>query len=352
MNRQILHGDVLEKLAEIESESINVVITSPPYWGLRDYGVDGQLGLEKDFRDYLGKLSDMMVQVRRILKKDGTCWVNLGDTYSTNSKNYVQEKSRIGIPQRFYIDCIDDGWIARNDAVWYKSNSMPASVTDRFSNKFEPVYFFAKNQRYYFNLDEIREEPVIKTKPPKIKHSSLEHSQSSLFESDVVTLGNSKALKSNKQDNVLGADGKPKGNYAGFNERYREQQKRKSVNTPQPNSQQTISLRHSGIYDVETGEPINHPNGKNPGDVFFINPHPFPEAHFATFPVELPKRILRCACPKDGIVLDPFFGSGTTGVAAEELGLRWVGIELSEEYIEIANRRLEKYKNKSLVSFT
>ena len=148
MNRTILRGDVLEKLVEINDSSIDCIISSPPYWGLRDYGVSGQLGLEPDFRDYLSTMNDIMIQLKRVLKNTGTCWINLGDTYNSSGSssdhprhwdgreknidggikqttNSLQTKSRMGIPERFYINCIDDGWIARNHIPWYKSNSMP-----------------------------------------------------------------------------------------------------------------------------------------------------------------------------------------------------------------------------------
>ncbi|MCH8915698.1 MAG: site-specific DNA-methyltransferase [Thaumarchaeota archaeon] len=152
----------MDKLPEIPDESIDCIISSPPYWGLRDYGVEGQLGLEPDFRDYLKIMGKIMDQLKRVLKSTGSCWINLGDTYAggkahsdwngctaefigrtketeqyfvAQSKNHLQAKSRYGIPERFYIQCIDSGWIARNHIPWYKSNSMPSSVKDRFTNK-------------------------------------------------------------------------------------------------------------------------------------------------------------------------------------------------------------------------
>ena len=190
-NRTILIGDVLEKLKEIPDESFDVEISSPPYWGLRDYGVEGQWGLEKDFREYLNKLDQLMVELKRVLKKTGTCWINLGDTYngtgdhsdmlnfgkqnSTHGVDHlrleghldktIQRKSRHGIPERFYINCIDNGWISRNHIPWYKSNAMPSSIKDRFTNKWESIFFFAKNQKYYFNLDAVREKPLTESKP-------------------------------------------------------------------------------------------------------------------------------------------------------------------------------------------
>ena len=237
MNRQIFQGDVLEQLAQFPDGSIDCIISSPPYWGLRDYGTgkwvggdpkcdhsairhktreeqgglskvqsrnqgslgnenkwtsdkcptcgaireDNQLGLEPDFHNYLNKMQTIMDELKRILKNTGTCWINLGDTYGGGvphsdwekvekrfqSKSMRERKfqvnqpkpmpkSRIGIPERFYINCIDGGWIARNHIIWTKNNSMPSSVKDRFTNKWESVFFFAKNRKYYFDLDAVR----------------------------------------------------------------------------------------------------------------------------------------------------------------------------------------------------
>src|SRR3990167_6622627 len=192
-NRTILQGDVLEKTKEIPDESIDCIISSPPYWGLRDYGVEGQWGLEPDFRDYLVKMRNLMFELKRVLKKTGSCWINLGDCYSSSpvgrfngggsefegrdmsgiessgkldkTKSGIESKSLFGIPQRFFTQCIDDGWIARNYNIWYKENAMPSSVKDRFTNKYEAVMFFAKAQKYYFNLNAVREKPKTETKP-------------------------------------------------------------------------------------------------------------------------------------------------------------------------------------------
>lgn len=363
MNRNILYGDVLDKLKEIPDGIIDCIISSPPYWGLRDYGVDGQLGLESDFKDYLKKMSDIMVQLKRVLKSTGTCWINLGDCYGSHRSNEdslstiakvggKQEqdplkgytKSRIGIPERFYINCIDDGWIARNHIPWYKSNSMPSSVKDRFSNKWESIFFFAKNQKYYFNLDAVREKTITESKPFNVR---VRDSKRGLVQ-EKLTGGMSEEEDKNynksgelKQDNTKGADGKPIPTYEGFNVRWNNKAQ----------DQFTKRLLEARAEGGDHDSCMNNPKGKNPGDVFFINPRPFAEAHFATFPVDLPLKILKCACPPDGIVLDPFFGAGTVGVAAEQLGLQWIGIELNKEYITIARNRLAKYKNNSIASF-
>ena len=348
MNRVIFQGDVLEKLAEMDKASIDCIISSPPYWGLRDYGISGQLGLEPDFRDYLKTMNDIMVQLKRVLKNTGTCWINLGDTYNSSGSssdhprhwdgreknidggikqttNSLQTKSRMGIPERFYINCIDDGWIARNHIPWYKANSMPSSVKDRFTNKWESIFFFAKQQKYYFDLDSVREKTSTESKPFNVRvRDSPKGKYGSLFSAtkEEITNHNSKGERKTLQ--------------SGYNN----------------STSQSVNKKHSGNYDMETGECLNNPKGKNPGDVFFINPKPFPEAHFATFPVDLPTKILKCACPKDGIVLDPFLGSGTVGIAAEQLGLKWCGIELNEEYITLARKRLDPFRNDSLEMFT
>ena len=170
MNK-IIHGDSLEILKTLADDSIDCVITSPPYWGLRDYGTDGQLGLELHFNEYIDKLIAIFDEVKRVLKKEGTCWVNLGDTYLGNKKGktdakvsdylketttrlhkkaVIQEKCLCQIPSRFAIAMTDRGWILRNEVVWHKSNAMPSSVKDRFTVDFEKVFFFVKNKKYYF----------------------------------------------------------------------------------------------------------------------------------------------------------------------------------------------------------
>lgn len=273
MNRKILVGDVLARIKDIPDKSIDCVITSPPYFGLRSYDVNGQWGLEQDFQQYLDKLGRVMDELKRVLKDTGTVWINLDDTYT--------DKSRMGIPERFYINCIDNGWLARNNIVWAKNNAMPEAVKDRFTNRYESIFFFAKQKNYYFNLDAVREKPITSTKT--------------------------------KRDEFKGKASK------------------KFLQQWQKNED---SIHKTNAYN---------PKGKNPGDIFQINTTPYPEAHFATFPEALPTKILKCACKPGDIVLDPFFGSGTTGVAAEKLGIRWIGIELNKEYVMLAEKRLHPY---------
>ena len=372
MNRIILIGDVLEKIKQIESKSVNIVISSPPYWGLRDYSVEGQWGLEPHFKEFLQKLHELMRETRRILKDDGTCWINLGDTYASkpigkfNGTRFsrrdttghktsglidkrnagVKEKSRVGVPERFYINCIDDGWLARNHIPWIKENSMPQSIQDRFTNKWESVFFFAKHPKYYFNLDAVRERPNwFDAKKPRVKDRT---GQTTLTDSKYHKKSNAGRLgvyrdKNRKQDVTLAGNGKPNNTYKGFNERWLEQQASGKYGKDESNRARVVAFQNSSKG--------GNPKGKNPGDVFKINPRPFPEAHFATFPIDLPLKILKVACPPNGTVLDPFFGAGTVGVAAEKLGLNWIGIELKKEYTKMALKRLLPFKNRKIIEF-
>lgn len=347
MNRQILQGDVLEKLKEIPDETFDCIISSYPYYRVRDYGVEGQIGLEDTVFQYMEVIGKVTKELKRVLKKTGTCWINLGDSYGSHHSDEDNkmvadkqeqkpvkgfEKSRFGVPERFYINCIDDGWIARNHIPWYKSNAMPSSVKDRFTNKWESIFFLVKSQRYFFNLDAVRIKPQGKTVPFNVrvrdaKNGTLDQKYGKMQKAtteEIDNYGDDRTKK--KQDNTLDSTGK--------HEIY--------GNDPE-NKGRVRDHLDMGVK--------SHTKGKNPGDVFFINPKPFPEAHFATFPVELPLTILKCGCPPDGIVLDPFFGAGTVGVAAEMLGMKWTGIELNKEYITMAQNRLSKFRNQKMDVF-
>lgn len=421
-NGKILHGDVLDRLKDIPDETVHTISTSPPYWGLRDYGVEGQIGLEPDFRDYLKIMRQIMNELKRVLKKTGTCWINLGDTYAGStmhsdwqsvdeqfdckrmqegefkgvSKNQIQAKSRCGIPERFYIQCIDDGWLARNHIPWYKANSMPSSIKDRFTNKWESIFFFAKEKKYYFNLDAVRIPTLTDSKPfnLRVRENITGRAQMKLgdqawtaTDEEMDKYNRDGTLK--KQNNVVMGNGRIDPTKKNFNKRYKESKYIESMSQQYARAPDRIKEKRLDGVDHEVGlgmiagfdvndncygcgelkskhksghnknlgrgdtaeyTPCN-PKGKNPGDVFFINPRPFPDAHFATFPPELPEKILKCACPEGGTVLDPFLGSGTVALVAEQLNRKWIGIELSEEYIEICKKRLEPYNSLRLDQF-
>lgn len=376
----IYHGDALQVLKTFDNESIDCICTSPPYYGLRDYGIEGQLGREKRPQEYISNLMAIMNECKRVLKKTGSLWVNIGDSYasqgglskpehlakanvgstkagvqrgirhSTHIKNLgVGEKSLIGIPERFVIAMTDSGWIRRNSIIWYKPNCMPSSAKDRFTVDFEYFYFFTKSPKYYF---ETQHEPI---------------SQATI-------------------------------------RRY------KNGNIPTDDTKYNKIKPDTAVGNLRNGSNPVHINGRIKRCVWSINTTPFPKAHFATFPQKLIETPIKACCPDEicnkcnkprvktyvqngyihvenrheetnikwgknsqlklsptstfktgkikrfeenglsdcgcnagfhsGIVLDPFSGAGTTAVVAKKLGRNFVGIELNEEYISISEKRI------------
>ena len=298
----IICGKAEDVLKTFPDGCVNMCVTSPPYWALRNYGVDGQLGLEPTFQEYITRLCDIFDEVKRVLKKEGTCWVNMGDTYSnsggagsqykankferdkgisSDSRHYgghtcddLQEKCLCQIPSRFAIEMCNRGWILRNEIIWHKPNCMPSSAKDRFTVDFEKIFFFTKSKKYYFETQYENNKLSVKWKEPNKKYL---HKTSGDSETSQI-----------KKFNRVG-----------------------SIN-----------------------------NNRNKRCVWKINTKPYKEAHFATYPPALIETPIKAGCPKGGIVLDPFFGSGTSGLVAKNLNRNYIGIELNKEYIKIAERRL------------
>ena len=409
----ILQGDCIEKLKELPEKSINMCMTSPPYWALRDYGVNGQLGLEPTFDEYINKLCDIFDEVKRVLRDDGTCWVNLGDSYygsgkgaggdiskskevytfkekekrtcdncgkdfqgwkfqnfcgsacsgvdntPREKKGKMQDKCLVGIPMRFAVEMVNRGWILRNTIIWHKPNCMPSSVKDRFTVDFEYIFFFSKKKKYYF---ETQYEPLAQS-----------------------TLKDKRYEKASRGEYV---GGKPIKDYG---------KSGKGVQVGQDVRERTHQSDLS--------------KGRNKRTIWKIKPKPFKEAHFAVYPEELCQTPIKAGCPEfvckkcgspkvldlkytryetrpnknskysddvyvnsnkpkglatrtmsdiinngykstcdcnagfeGGIVLDPFFGAGTTGVVALKQNKKYIGIELNPEYIKIAEARINKIK--------
>lgn len=382
-SNHIYHGDTLKILKTFPDEFVDTIVTSPPYWGLRDYGVEGQIGLEPTLEGYLGKLLAITAELKRVLKPTGVLWWNHGDAYASGgtrrfdphkyggksgihcgrarTKDY-QQKCMLLQNYRLILRMIDEqGWILRNSIIWHKPNAMPSSVKDRFSNSYEPIFMLVKKRKYWFDLDAVRA-------PHKV--ASIERAKY-----PINPYG----------DQGTGSRAKMTGSLKGGG-------KRKMITLPA--------------------------GGKNPGDLWRIPTQPFPEAHFATFPEKLVEPMVKSSCPqwvckkcgearerivevdrsrceithwdelednlskkvqenldkdlhqrknisgifkyaigarritkgwtncscnagwRKGIVLDPFMGSGTTAVVARKLGRNWIGIELNREYIKIAEKRL------------
>ncbi|WP_405964795.1 site-specific DNA-methyltransferase [Streptomyces sp. NBC_00723] len=278
----LLLGDALEQLRTLPDGSVDCVVTSPPYFNLRDYGTPGQYGLEATPAAYVETMRALFAEARRVLADDGTLWLNLGDSYvasrsgkrrssglmgrsqAVTTPEGLGDKTRcglpaknlLGIPWRTAFALQDDGWILRNEIIWHRPNAKPDPARDRLSPRHEHLFLFAKQPRYAFDLDSIR-EPLAYPDDPR------------LTEKQVL-------------------------------------------------------------------------QGRNPGDVWTIGTQPYPAAHFAVFPIDLPIRCIKAGCRPGGTVLDPFSGSGTTGAAAGLLGRKYIGIDLSEDYHRLAMKRFEQ----------
>ncbi len=315
---KIHKGLALDVIKTFPDKSVNCVITSPPYWQLRDYGFPEQWGLEPTFEEYLEHLWSLMNEIWRVLKEDGTVWINLGDTYGGSKKgndscgNNINKKggttkSLILIPHRFAIGCIDRGWIMRNDIVWAKRNAMPESVTDRFSKKHEYFFFMTKSTKYYFDLDSIR-KPLTQSSIKRLNQNI--ESQIGSERVPNKSNGNMKAVAKTKIPKE-GAE-----NYG----------------SPRARNYRDDSIVSEGHY-----------LGSNPGNVsdfWDIPTKPSSKIHYASFNEKLIEKPIVAGCPEGGIILDPFCGTATTLLRAYELNRKVIGIEGLEKYYNDANKEL------------
>jgi len=307
----IIQGDALEVVRQFPDSCVDCVITSPPYWALRDYGVAGQIGLETTPEQYVERIRSVFAEVRRVLKATGTLWLNLGDTYSAqrwsgSGKGQAMNKHRdgyrdinperdsslpdkclVGIPWRVAFALQSDGWILRQDIIWAKPNPMPESVRDRCTKSHEYLFLLSKNGRYFFDHEAIREP------------------------------ANCKSHKVSMKSRVQGRGKK------------------------------SASNGHECCEDNDQGVSL-----RNRRSVWNVPTRRFQGAHFATFPKQLVSTAIQAACPRDGLVLDPFFGAGTTGLVAQLLGRNFVGIELNPAYCEIARKRLEAQQQNSVITIS
>lgn len=274
-------GDCLEVLRTMPDGFAQACVTSPPYWGLRDYGHDGQLGLEETHEEYVAKMVEIFAEVRRVLRDDGTLWMNLGDSYAASQRTTgsmpagLKPKDLCGIPWRVAFALQADGWYLRSDIIWHKPNPMPESVTDRPTKAHEYVFLMSKSARYYYDAGAIK---------VPAKHA-----------------GESSARKTSGM--------------------------REQADDP---------VRHR---TRPSGRVCGYPDERNKRTVWTVPTAPYGGAHFACYPPDLIKPCILAGCPPGGIVLDPFFGSGTTGMVAESLGRDWFGIELNPEYETLIKQR-------------
>ncbi len=323
-----LLGDSLDVLQSLPSESIDCCMTSPPYWGQRKYAAVG-IGLEDRYADYVKNLAAVLGQVKRVLKAEGSLWLNLGDSYS--------KKQLVGIPWRVAIELSDhQGWILRNDVIWNKIKGGMDNSKDKLSNVHEHVFHFTKQRSYYYDVDAIRSNPkkskvlngavVSATGVSGVRYRRQIELSTALSESEKIL-----ALKSlNEILNEIS-----EGQLADFRMIIRGQQRATHSDSEQV-SGRARELRERGFYFLKY-----HPKGSKPGDVWDILPEDTQkrEGHFAPYPADLCKTPIIATCPIDGIVLDPFCGTGTTALVAFELGRKSIGIDTSEDYIIQARRR-------------
>lgn len=348
---QILVGDARTMLDDLPADSVDCVITSPPYFRLRNYGQERQIGLESSVDQWVDELLLVMRGLKRVLKPTGSLWLNLGDTFARTGSDCATPKSLVLAPERLALAMIEDGWILRNKVIWAKRNPMPTSVSDRLSCTWEVIYFFTRERHYFFNLDAIREP-----------HQSRSRKQKERIDSLVAVAPDARQQTHHRRQWSVPTEwqGPASGNHAGLD-----------------------ALRASGR--------AGHPLGKNPGDVWQMSTAGYRGAHHAVYPASLVERPLLATCPEKtcaacgapwrraktkptrsnssspqlhivgdltqvctcetpttvpGIALDPFMGSGTTAVVAARHGRDWIGVELNPSFAAQARERIEGERRK------
>lgn len=333
MNRFIL-GDALTELKNLPDESVHCCVTSPPYWALRDYGVEGQLGLESTPDQYVARMVEVFREVRRVLRGDGTLWVNVGDTYLSmggsgwQGKNGQRENRRhtqrslqsrsaratrdmncgikpkdlVGIPWMLALALRADGWYLRSDIIWHKPNPMPQSVTDRPTTAHEYIFLLTKKANYYYDA-------------ASIKESCSPNTHARMAREKPTNQGSARANGGTRATRPM---------------------------RPVVSGSRKLGTRSDGVKaNADFAQAMaGHVTHRNKRTVWTVGSKPFKGAHFATFPPKLIEPCVRAGCPPEGIVLDPFLGAGTTAYVAKALNRRFIGIELNPEYLELAKRRV------------
>lgn len=324
---QIIQGDALEELQRLPSESVDCCVTSPPYYQLRDYGCDGQIGLEETVEEYIDKLVAVFREVRRVLKKDGTLWVNIADSYAgsgkgaannpANALKYKQgtnkgllgsnltptsrcgckAKDLLGVPWLLALALRNDGWYLRQDIIWQKPNPMPESVKDRCTKSHEYIFLLSKSRKYYFDWKAIQEPCV--------------------GNNNIPPAGSKGTFRPNSRNRKSFRGG---GAYTGSASFNNSTDKQNETHGNMPN--ESGLRRKRSVWTVTTG------GGKG--------------NHYATFPLRLVQPCVLAGSRRGGVILDPFAGSGTTGVVAAESGRSFIGIELNTDYAQAASERLSE----------
>lgn len=347
----VLIGDAQEQLRSIETESVQTVVTSPPYYGLRDYGVDGQIGLEPTLGEFLDSLLGVFAEVHRVLRPDGTMWVNMGDSYAGPPGQFVGNfhdryygsevvapknvarprpprvqhglpaKNLVGVPWRLAFALQDAGWILRQDIIWSKPNPMPESVKDRCTKAHEYLFLFSKNPRYYFDAEAIG-EPITDTTMAR-----LAQNVDAQLGSDRIPGKNNGRMKAAPPRFPSGwQSGEGGHSVIGHNQP-------KMGGTKYGERPDEFARTKSGKEHISNGR-------RNKRSVWTIAPEPTSEAHFATFPEKLVEPCVLAGSRPGDVVLDPFVGSGTTIHVAHRLNRKAIGVELNPEYLPLITNPL------------
>jgi len=277
LSNQIICGDCLAELQSFPAESVDCIVTSPPYYRQRDYDGDDQVGLESSPDEYIERLTSIFREARRVLRDSGTLWLNIGDKYA--------DGQLLGMPWRVALSLVDDGWMLRSDVIWQKPNAMPSSVKNRPTTDHEYIFLFSKSKDYYYDADAIREPHVTFTEKSRMRGGR----------------------------NHFGKRG----------------------STPE----QGKNGGNVNLHDARWDQAF-HPKGRNKRTVWSISLSKFREAHFAVFPEQLVETCILAGCSAGGIVLDPFLGSGTTALVTQKLNRKYIGIDCSEKYCQMAEERL------------
>ena len=392
MNINILQGDCIETLQKLDDKSINTCITSPPYWGLRNYNdEEKQLGMEDTPEEFVDNLVKVFREVKRVLRDDGTVWLNLGDSYSSGGrttttnqslrgdKDYgvtrpkpskgIKPKDLIGIPWRVALALQQDGWYLRQDIIWHKPNPMPESVKDRCTKAHEYIFLLSKNVKYYFDNESIKEDCITKNKQTSKKNT---HGK---YETKENEAKNRQGIHSNRGDKLIEVRTKlpmQKDLVDFLRSKTTAKILANSTDIPLTKIEHWFRYDESGFayptiedwnkvkefiddwsnefnlidealtfYELKTDEVV-HTNKKNKRSVWTVSTKSFKGAHFATFPMDLIEPCVLAGCPEGGTVLDPFGGSGTTGIVAVNHNRHAVLCELNQEYIDLAKKRIEE----------
>jgi DNA modification methylase len=395
-NPEIKIGDVITQLKTLEDVSIDLIITSPPYYGMRDYDHESQWGNEETINLYIERMKKWGEECKRVLKNTGSLFINIGDKYTNKGLSLI--------PERLAIALCDIGFCLRNTIIWYKPNHMPSSVKDRFANTYEPVYFFVKDSgkyytyQYYSNIDNLRITPKTQQKSKKkledfpenvsiydydnlnmndkIDKFNKENGYEGKFKNQTINMGKSPGARSSKgvlyskqrvnnmeksktlEINKFIIEHSKKSNkkakqidehfgYKDTASHWLRIDPGRSIPKPQDwfKLKEFLEIQDDTYDDKMTKEHYvlqnvkNNPKGKNPGDLWEIPTEKSTEGHFAMFPTELPRRIITAFCPENGVILDPFAGSGTTGMVAKDLKKKSILIDINPKFENIIKKR-------------